>query len=165
MRGLAGRLLKPLLALVLLVVGLLAGGLAANHPPLLEPPGVGVRLLTYLTRNSVETDPFSPFPERRTTRYAVAPQRLYDAALAETRARGWQIVQQDSESWRIEAVAATPVWGFRDDVVIMLRAPGGGPTELHLRSSSRTGRGDLGANTRRIIDLRRAIEERLPAAP
>ena len=161
LRELPGRLLKPLGALALLVVILVLAGLAANHPPLLDPPGIATRLVTYFTRNSVETERFSPFPERRPTVYRLPPERVLEAALLEVRARGWEITRLDPQARRLEAVARTPLWGFADDVTLRVEGPESGPSRLLLRSASRTGRGDLGANTRRIIDLRAAIETRL----
>ena len=53
---------------------------------------------------------------------------------------------------RIEAVARTPIMGFRDDVVIRVRpAPDG--ARIDMRSASRYGRHDLGTNAARIRSL------------
>jgi hypothetical protein len=50
---------------------------------------------------------------------------------------------------RIEATATTPWFGFRDDIVIRVQpAPGG--SRVDVRSLSRVGKGDLGANAKRI---------------
>ena len=53
---------------------------------------------------------------------------------------------------RIEATATTAWFGFRDDVVIRV-APRGAGSRVDLRSLSRIGRGDLGANARRIREF------------
>ena len=72
----------------------------------------------------------------------------------------WRIVSETPPGPRggeaaIEAVAETRLLRFRDDVVIRLRRKPDG-THVDIRSASRIGRHDLGANAARI---RRLIEE------
>lgn len=50
---------------------------------------------------------------------------------------------------QIEAVAQTRIFGFRDDVAIRLRNTDAG-TQIDMRSASRVGLSDLGANAQRI---------------
>ncbi len=50
---------------------------------------------------------------------------------------------------QIEAVAETRIFGFKDDVAVRLRASGA-QTHVDMRSVSRVGISDLGANARRI---------------
>jgi uncharacterized protein (DUF1499 family) len=49
----------------------------------------------------------------------------------------------------IEAVDTTAVMAFKDDVAIRVRGGAQG-TQIDLRSASRVGEGDLGANAKRI---------------
>jgi uncharacterized protein (DUF1499 family) len=63
---------------------------------------------------------------------------------------GWSVVATDPENLRIEAVATTRLLRFKDDVVIEIRPVTPGISEVHMRSKSRLGRGDLGANAKRI---------------
>lgn len=62
---------------------------------------------------------------------------------------GWDVVAADEAAGRIEAVATTAIMGFRDDVVIRIRGDAG-TTLIDLRSVSRVGQSDLGANAKRI---------------
>lgn len=62
---------------------------------------------------------------------------------------GWELVAQDSSAGRIEAVDTTFLWGFKDDVVIRVQATEDG-SRIDLRSVSRVGLSDLGANAERI---------------
>ena len=62
---------------------------------------------------------------------------------------GWDIYAADTASGRIEAVETTLLFGFKDDVVIRMRARDSG-TVIDLRSVSRVGMGDLAANAKRI---------------
>jgi len=63
---------------------------------------------------------------------------------------GWQVVGDDAAAGRLEAVATTRWFRFKDDVVVRLRDRQGGGTVVDMRSKSRIGRSDLGTNARRI---------------
>ena len=52
----------------------------------------------------------------------------------------------------IEAVARTPILGFRDDVVVRIRSTADG-ARIDVRSASRYGRNDLGTNAARVRNL------------
>src|SRR5215469_12581311 len=58
----------------------------------------------------------------------------------------------------IEAVARTPILGFRDDVVVRIRPTVDG-TRIDIRSASRYGRHDLGTNAKRVRSLIDDIDE------
>jgi uncharacterized protein (DUF1499 family) len=64
-------------------------------------------------------------------------------------AMGWHIVEVAPREGRIEAVARTLWFGFEDDVVIRVRATAAG-SRIDMRSRSRVGVSDLGANAERI---------------
>jgi uncharacterized protein (DUF1499 family) len=70
-------------------------------------------------------------------------------ALQEARGMGWEIVAADSGAGRIEATATTPWFGFKDDVVVRV-APEGPGSRVDVRSVSRVGMSDVGANAERI---------------
>ena len=67
--------------------------------------------------------------------------------MAET--MGWEIVDIDASRQQIEATATTFLFGFKDDVVIRLTNDNG-QTRVDMRSASRVGVSDLGANAARI---------------
>ena len=96
----------------------------------------------------------------------VAPSQVaYDAALGVVNRRRWRIVearapQAGRRDGRIEAVARTPIMGFRDDVVVRVRPEGEG-SRIDVRSSSRYGTFDFGTNAARIRSLLYDIEEAL----
>jgi hypothetical protein len=73
----------------------------------------------------------------------------YSRALASARAMGWELVDSDSSAGRIEATATTPWFGFKDDVVVRVRSEGAG-SRIDVRSVSRVGKSDVGANAERI---------------
>ena len=96
------------------------------------------------------------YPDLRTLQLELPPQQAFERALAAARETGWEIVAAEPASGRIEATATTLWFGFKDDVVIRIR-PGANGSRIDVRSASRVGKGDAGANAERI----RAYLERL----
>lgn len=82
---------------------------------------------------------------------------VYDQAVRVASDMGWDIYFQDRNAGVIEAVDTTAVMAFKDDVVIRLRTNAEG-TLVDLRSVSRVGRGDLGANATRIREFQKKIQ-------
>ena len=72
-------------------------------------------------------------------------QRAIDAA----RAMGWEVAVADAAAGRIEATDTSTWFGFKDDIVIRVRPEGSG-SRVDVRSVSRVGESDLGANAKRI---------------
>jgi uncharacterized protein (DUF1499 family) len=62
---------------------------------------------------------------------------------------GLELVNSDVSNGIIEATETTTIWGFKDDVVVRIAAQGDS-TAIDLRSVSRIGMSDLGANAKRI---------------
>jgi len=94
----------------------------------------------------------SGYPDIGPVDLAQTPAAAFDRALSVARAMGWTIVASDARTGRIEATATTAWFGFRDDVVIRV-TPRGSGSRVDVRSHSRVGRGDLGANARRVRDF------------
>lgn len=90
------------------------------------------------------------YPEVRPLDLPVEPGKAFDVALAACDP-DWQIILADRPAGRIEAVQQSLWFGYRDDIVIRL-TPTGAPTgtRVDVRSKSRVGESDLGANARRI---------------
>lgn len=98
------------------------------------------------------------YPDLETQAFAAPPDAVFQAARGAAEDLGWEIVDADKDSGRVEAVATTTWFGFKDDVVIRL-TDDAGRTEVDVRSVSRFGKSDVGANAARI----RAFQERLAA--
>ncbi len=96
------------------------------------------------------------YPDLRSLRLEATPQTVFAAALQVAYELGWEIVAEVPTEGRIEATDTTRYFGFRDDVVIRIQA-GDDATLLDIRSKSRVGVSDVGANAARI----RAFRERL----
>ena len=89
------------------------------------------------------------YPDIAPLRSVLPPDRLFAKVLAAAKALGWQIVAQSVEEGRIEATAVSEWFGFKDDIAIRIVADGAG-ARLDMRSASRTGAHDLGANADRV---------------
>ena len=88
------------------------------------------------------------------------PQQAFALALATAQAMPrWTIDASDPARGRIEASARTLWMGFTDDVVIRITADGEG-SRVDMRSLSRVGRGDFGANAARIRAYLAALRAR-----
>jgi uncharacterized protein (DUF1499 family) len=95
---------------------------------------------------------------------SVSPREAYDAAMKVITRRKWHVVDarppQDAapRDGLIEAIARTPILGFRDDVAVRVRATRDG-ARIDIRSASRYGRHDLGTNAQRVRALIEDIDE------
>ncbi len=91
------------------------------------------------------------YPDIAPALYAQPPATIFQAALAAAKAMRWVIAAAVESEGRIEATATTRFMRFKDDVVIRLRADANTHgTRLDVRSASRVGSSDFGANARRI---------------
>jgi len=89
------------------------------------------------------------FPDIVPVTLNLPPGRAFDRALAAARAMGWDLVASDPAGGRIEATDTTFWFGFKDDVVIRVTPQPDG-SRVDVRSLSRVGGGDIGANAARI---------------
>jgi len=85
------------------------------------------------------------------------PEKLFERALAIAEDMGWQIVAAEPFEGRIEATDISLWFGFKDDVVIRIRPEGSG-SRVDIRSVSRVGVSDVGANAARIKAYLAALE-------
>jgi uncharacterized protein (DUF1499 family) len=99
------------------------------------------------------------YPDVQPLPVGVSPAAAYDAALQTAQGLGWEIVSQDQQAGVFEAQVQSFWFGFVDDIVVRVTPTEAGAV-IDVRSVSRVGVSDLGANAARI----RAFAEALPAA-
>lgn len=155
-------LLKALPALpgtALLITALQAGDVPPIHdistdtenPPRFEQ----VLALRDDDANSLELDPEviaqqkAAYPELSSVSSPRSYGDSFNLAVETVRELGWDIVNEDVNAGIIEAVDTTAIMGFKDDVVVRVRTSDQGVV-VDLRSASRVGVSDLGANAARI---------------
>ncbi|ETR76525.1 hypothetical protein X566_01875 [Afipia sp. P52-10] len=97
------------------------------------------------------------YPDIEPASLDVSPQQAYDTTLALIHKRKWLVVDSrppmpPRREGKIEAIARTPIMGFREDIAVRI-LPDGPGSRVDLRSSSRYFEHDLGSNAARITKL------------
>ncbi len=172
-RGIARALVGCALAALVLAYPAYLGARAARLPALndistdlVAPPPFSASPAARAARNGVGHD--EPSKEARDAQAeaypAIQPVLLdlgaddaYQLVLKMVAARRWKIVEASSPKGRfgvghVDAVAASSVMGFPEDVAIRIR-PQEGQTRIDVRSASRLERHDVGSNAARIEAL------------
>ena len=107
------------------------------------------------------------YPEVQAILLELDADEAYQLVLQAVQACGWRIIHQSAPGGRlglghIDAVDRTLVMGFTDDVTVRVK-PLAGQTKIDVRSASRYGRNDFGANARRIEIFAQAVQDQLNA--
>ena len=97
------------------------------------------------------------YPDIKTLESALSVEDAFDRSLAIASSLQWQVYYQDRATGAIEAVATTGAMAFKDDVVIRIGENNSGSL-VDLRSVSRVGVGDIGANALRIRAFQKAFQ-------
>jgi uncharacterized protein (DUF1499 family) len=103
----------------------------------------------------------SAYPDIHTI-HLISPLKQVSASIKNYIERqGWQLISNADDSSHLEAVATSPVFKFRDDIVVRLTASND-VTSIDIRSASRIGKSDLGQNARRIRQMLDYLFKRFP---
>jgi uncharacterized protein (DUF1499 family) len=91
------------------------------------------------------------------------PDEVFQKAVALAREQPrWQVTAVDPQARTFEGVVETRLFRFHDDFVVRVRPEGTG-SRVDMRSKSRIGKGDLGANAHRIELFLQALASRVGA--
>jgi uncharacterized protein (DUF1499 family) len=159
------------MALTGLVLGVIAAGIplkninTARHSPIHDvstdrdnpPQFVAVLPLRAAAKAANSTDYDAKTAELQKETYPdigplhldVPPAQAFDRAAAAAKGMKWDVIITDPSQGRIEATATTFWFGFKDDIVVRITAEGGG-SRVDVRSLSRIGKSDVGANAKRV---------------
>jgi uncharacterized protein (DUF1499 family) len=145
-------------------------GLADISTDIADPPNFSLSRAALAARG--DTTPPSVAIAQRKAQIKAYPQiqpilldldarEAFDAALAALAANGWKIVEQRPPGGRaglghIDAIATSFILGFPSDITLRLR-PLAGQTRIDIRSVSRFGPYDFGANPRNIASFEAAL--------
>ncbi len=97
----------------------------------------------------ISTKQAEGYPDLKTVSLTLSPEQAFGLVLKTAHRMGWRIIAEVPTEGRIEASDTTFWFGFTDDIVIRIRSEGAGSL-LDIRSVSRVGLSDVGANARRI---------------
>jgi uncharacterized protein (DUF1499 family) len=92
------------------------------------------------------------YPQVQPLISATAPAEMLDQAVQVLNGMGMEVVDVNTAAGRAEATDTTFWFGFKDDVVVRVRAEGSGSI-VDIRSVSRVGQSDLGKNAARISEI------------
>jgi len=159
------------MALAGLVLGLIAAAMpatsinTARHSPIHDvstdrdnpPQFVAVLPLRAAAKAANSTDYDAKTAELQKETYPdivpvhldVPPAQAFDRAAAAAKEMKWDVIITDPAQGRIEATATTFWFGFKDDIVVRIAADGSG-SRVDVRSLSRIGKSDVGANAKRV---------------
>jgi len=117
-----------------------------DHPVAYDGPGVGEQQR-------------KAYPDLVPLVLQAPRDKVFAVAQGALASMGLELVEADAAQGRIEATATSLLFGFKDDVVVrIVEHPNG--TKVDVRSKSRVGRNDFGANAKRI----RGLQAKLKAA-
>jgi uncharacterized protein (DUF1499 family) len=167
-----------LLALAVMLPAAWFGTLAVRLPmlndvttDLSEPPSFGRSRAASDARGGLIVPEFNmataqdhqdAYPELQPIIVDAGPEEALTLALRAATNVGWRVLDSVAPSGRtgigrIEATDRSLVFGFQDDITIRIR-PALNETRIDLRSASRIGRHDFGANARRITAFQKELE-------
>jgi hypothetical protein len=113
------------------------------------------------------------YPDIETVELEVPVDRAYAVTAQLVNRRKWLVIDErppmpPRRIGRIEAVARTPIMGFREDISIRV-TPDGEDSRVDIRSASRYFDNDLGSNAARVSqlidDINNAVDNARPVAP
>ena len=96
------------------------------------------------------------YPDLAPIRVKGTPASVYRRCVATAQGLGWRLTLEDPATGGFEAIDVTRLFRFVDDIVVRVR-DAGDATVVDVRSKSRDGRGDMGANAARIRAFRDAL--------
>lgn len=131
--------------------------LMSNQANLSQAPGLKQRLKIFLTTHKAEISREPILPELQSPKFALSQAQLFEKLLAVIETLGWKVNLSDSTHYLVEAVVATPLFGFKDDIDISILADGEG-SYLYANSRSRKGRADFAANSHHLQKLLQQLQ-------
>ncbi len=130
-----------------------------QHPPAFasaeDVPAYAGRDMSY--PEEFKTQVYKAYPDLTTQTYSLSKEAAYLKAVMIAKDMGWVIVHEDPEAGTFDAFERTKLFRFVDDITVHVKANGPG-SRIDLRSKSRDGRGDLGANAARIRKFYKEME-------
>jgi uncharacterized protein (DUF1499 family) len=114
-----------------------------------DPSGRG-RDMTFPGSFAAQIQATESYQDLQPIRFARPPADVLREAEQAAHALDWENVAVDPTAGIVTASETTKLFRFVDDVVVRVRDDGTGGSVVDVRSKSRDGRGDIGANAARI---------------
>jgi len=91
----------------------------------------------------------SGYPDIEPIEVPGSPDAVFERCVEAAEKLGWNLTLRDAAAGRFEAVAVSRIFHFVDDIVVRVQR-NGADSVVDVRSKSRDGRSDMGANAARI---------------
>lgn len=110
--------------------------------------------------------PFSPCPDTpncviESHSFDSTAESLYQLSFMVLKELNTHLLQPNENSLTIDAVFRIPIFGFKDDLKIVIKEDSDDASILFIKSSSRIGYSDLGVNQRRINRIIKQLNKKL----
>lgn len=114
--------------------------------------------------NAVETGKTREYPEVQPQYYSTEPLRVFQESEGAIKAtEGWTLVEADEADKTLRATTITPVVNFQQTITVRVEPVTEFVTRVHVRSASKSGKGDFGQNARNIETFFEELDNRLGA--
>lgn len=151
-------MMKFAFLVLFLPVMLLFGALLINGVFSMAPPGLWQRIHQSINSNIEETRDDHAYKEFITPVVNMPAAEALEKLRNAGRALNWQAVDCDKTEADLCWVITTRLLRFKDDVIVQLQPRSATTTALYIKSASRVGKGDLGANASHIRKLLKQIQ-------
>jgi len=143
--------------LLFLSVVVLFATLYRNDANLFQEPGISERLKIFLTTNKAKIEDDHVLPELRTPVFQEDASRLFGRIVHEATEMGWTVSSTDRDNQQANFTVSSPIFLFKDDVFVQVKLEGMKRSTVYMESQSRTGNGDLAANSSHIQNMLRRL--------
>ncbi len=110
--------------------------------------------------NPLPECPSSPNCVRKAISFEKDSSLIFPAVKVALEKLGAETIETDTSGYRIDAVFRIPVFGYRDDVNVLIE-PENGSSSVFIRSASREGYWDIFANSIRVHRIINKIHKQL----
>lgn len=147
------------------------------NPPMfsaniMEERGEGSNPVNYIGKMTPRGDKLNSaaqaegYPEITSTVYSVPRAQVAEAAQSVMERKFGSVTSKEADGETVLEATHTSFWfGFKDDVVVRIRDYGNDGSQVDMRSISRVGGSDVGANAARIEATLDGISNKLGVAP
>lgn len=112
------------------------------------------------TENPLPECPSSPNCIRKAIAVLSDSSRTFSAVEAALENIGAESIKKEASAFRIDAVFKIPIFGYRDDVAILIK-PESDSSTIFIRSASREGYWDIFVNSIRVRRIINQIQKQL----
>ncbi len=113
------------------------------------------------TGRTISEAQLAAYPDLLPSYFNYPPNMIHSFAEEEVEAQGWDMVASNEDAGIIEATDQTFWYGFSDDIVIRIARGDDDRVRVDVRSKSRVGISDVGANAARIEAYLSGLEQRV----